>query len=414
MRAGAAMGRSAIGRVGEAEIGGRYRRIVAVLLCVIPLSQFPIDVYAPAIPQMVTDLGTTATLVQASVAAYVLGLALGQLPVGILGDARGRKPVLLVCLALLCVASVGTALAANIWMLLVFRFFEGLGGTACMVLVYAIAGDITRGPKLASLSGWLGASWGLAPVIAPAIGGVLVQFLSWRGVFGLVAVLALLALAAAWAFLPETLQPDKIEPVERHRIGQILRDALRHRLFVVTILAFALFGSVQLMFGIVAPLLFETGLGVPPAAYGLIALLVGAANLAGELTTGALAQRVSHRVLGFLYLTSFAIGALVLVGGGVILGLNGVLVTIGGIFALFGCGAICPLMFGRAVGLFDRNHGLISGLGAAITYVFVAIAMSSSAALPDNDQMPLGIVYLCAAVIGFFLFWICLPRRSRA
>lgn len=157
----------------------RSRTVVAILLLVIPLSQLPIDIYTPAIPRMITELGASSTLVQNSVSAYVLGMALGLVPVGVLADALGRRPVLLSCLGLLCASSVAIAFCGDAWLLLGLRFVQGLGGCACMVVVYAIAADVARGRELTSLSGWLGAAWGLAPVIAPAVGGIIVQ--SCRG-----------------------------------------------------------------------------------------------------------------------------------------------------------------------------------------------------------------------------------------
>lgn len=392
---------------------GRQRGLIALLLAIIPLSQFPIDVYSPAIPFMATELGTTDTLVQNTVSAYVLGMSLGLLPVGIIADARGRKPTLLVCLALLLVASVGIAFVSDITLLLGLRFIQGLGGCACMVVVYAIAADRFRGAKLTSLSGWLGASWGLAPVIAPAIGGVLVQFVSWRGIFVLIAVLAALVGAAVWLLLPETLDPAKATPIRPRAIVGVLGSTLRRKLFVGLTLVFAVFATAQLLFGVVAPLIYERTLGLHPAAYGLIALLIGAANLGGELATGSLATRISSRTLGLAALGSFAVGAVILAGSGLLIGPHLVLITVGGVFVMLGCGALCPLAYGLALGLFDRNLGLVGGLTSAICYLFVAVAMGAAAGLPDDDQTPLGLIYVVVAAVGAALLLACLRRPAR-
>lgn len=385
--------------------------IVGILLGVIPLSQFPIDVYTPAMPDMITELGTTTTLVQNSVSAYVLGMAIGLLPVGVIADARGRKPVLLVCLGLLVLASLGIAATSDIWILLVLRFVQGLGGCACMVIVYAIAADTSRGTQLTSLSGWLGASWGLAPVLAPAIGGLMVQFMSWRVIFVLIAALGVVAALVVWRLLPETLAPGKETPIQPRVIAAVLGSTFRRKLFVGLTLIFAVFASAQLLFGIVAPLLYQTALGVPPAAYGLIALLVGAANLGGELATGSLATKISSRALGFAALASFGVGAIILAGSGLLVGPDLVLITLGGMFVMLGCGALCPLAYGLALGLFDRNLGLIGGLTSAICYLFVAVTMGAAATLPDTSQTPIGLIYLGCLVLGGLLLVLCLRTR---
>ncbi|MDO9395782.1 MAG: Bcr/CflA family efflux MFS transporter, partial [Herbiconiux sp.] len=359
------------------------RLLVALMLGIIPLSQFPIDVYTPAIPDMIVEFDTSSTLVQNSVSAYVLGMSIGLLPVGIIADARGRKPTLLVCLALLVLASIGIAATQDIWLLLALRFVQGLGGCACMVVVYAIAADTSRGRELTSLSGWLGASWGLAPVIAPGIGGVLVQFVSWRGIFVLVAALGAIALLAVWRLLPETLDPARATPIRMRAIVGVLGSTLRRKLFVGLTFVFAVFATAQLLFGVVAPLLYQTVLGLSPLAYSALALLVGAANLGGELATGALATRISSRALGFSALAAFTVGAVILLGSGLLVGPDLVLITVGGIFVMIGCGALCPLAYGQALGLFDRNLGLVGGLTSAVCYLFVALAMSAAAVLPD-------------------------------
>ncbi|GGF29843.1 Bcr/CflA family efflux MFS transporter [Subtercola lobariae] len=393
---------------------GRQRMLVVILLAIIPLSQIPIDAYTPAIPDMIAELHTTSTLVQNSVSAYVLGMSIGLLPIGIIADARGRKPTLLVCLGVLLVASLGCALTGDIYTLLVLRFVQGLGGCATMVIVYAIAADSFRGARLTSLSGLLGASWGLAPVLAPAVGGLLVQFVSWRGIFVLIAVLALLAAAVIFFLLPETLPDARRTPIRPREIRGVLASTLRRRIFIGLTLMFAVFASAQLMFGVVAPLLYEMQLGLSPAFYGLIALVVGAANLIGELSTSFFATRISSRMLGFAALASFTLGAVVLALSGTLVGPHLVWITVGGVLALAGCGALCPLAYGLVMGLFERNLGLIGGLTSAICYLFVAVAMGAAAGLPDDSQAPLGYIYVACAIAGFVLLALCLPRRSRA
>ncbi|WP_378144994.1 MFS transporter [Cnuibacter sp. UC19_7] len=386
----------------------RTPRVVALLLLVIPLSQLPIDIYTPAIPRMITELGAPSTLVQNSVSAYVLGMALGLVPVGVLADALGRRPVLLSCLALLCVSSVAIAFCGDAWLLLGLRFVQGLGGCACMVVVYAIAADVARGRELTSLSGWLGAAWGLAPVIAPAVGGIIVQFVSWRMIFVLVAVLAGVVAVLVWRLLPETLAASDRVPVQLRPLARVLGAALRRPLFLGLTLVFALFASAQLLFGVVAPLLYEVRLGIPPGVYGLLALAIGAANLAGELATGALAKRIRPAVLGFGAFAFFAAGTAVLLVTGLTVGADTVWLTVGGMLVMLGCGALCPFAYGQALGLFDRSLGLIGGLTSAVCYLVVSVTMTAAAGLPDDSVAPMAVVYVGCGALGAILLALCL------
>ncbi|MFE5706344.1 multidrug effflux MFS transporter [Rhodococcus koreensis] len=389
------------------------RRVVVILLLVIPLSQIPLDIYTPALPQMVLDLDSSAAVVQNTVTAYMLGMSLAFIPVGLIADAVGRKRTLLTCLTILVVTSVGCALVQNITVLLGLRFVQGIGGCACLVLAYAIAADCYRGARLTSVSGLLGAAWGLAPVLAPAVGGVLVQFMSWRLVFGLIALLAALAVPLVFAGLPETLPKESRSPVDATAAARVLRAALRHRLFVGFVLVFGLMASAQMVFGVVAPFLYQEILGFSPAAYGAVALVVGGANLLGELACSALAVRVGTRRLAFGAWWVFVLGALVLAVTAGMSVVTAPAITIGACLALAGCGVLCPQMYGLALGLFTRNLGLIGGVVTAACYLVVSAAMAVAGVLPENSQAPLGWLYLAlGAGAGILLLLTTSARQS--
>ena len=388
------------------------RHIVAILLCVIPLSQIPLDVYTPALPQMVTDLGSTPAALQATVTVYMLGLAIGFIPVGVMADAWGRKRVLLTCLAVVVATSVLCAVAPSVSFLLGARFLQGLAACACMVLSYAVAADCFRGAKLTSVSGILGAAWGLAPVIAPAVGGVLVQFMSWRAVFAMVAVLAALVAALVAAAMPETLEPTNRTPIAVRATSRGIAQTVRNPVFGCFVLVFGLLASAQLAFGVAGPFLYQEQLGLQPAAYGAIALAVGAANLLGELACGYFAVRTSTRKLAFSALTLFGAGTAVLVVSGLTVGIDAWALTIGAALALAGCGVLCPQMYGLALGLFTRNLGLVGGIASAGCYLIVSVALAAVGVLPENDQSTLGWLYVvCGAVAFLLLTWATSTRR---
>ncbi|GLP81722.1 multidrug effflux MFS transporter [Mycobacterium antarcticum] len=391
---------------------GPPRHLVAILLCVVPLSQIPLDVYTPALPQMVTDLASTPAALQGTVTVYMLGLAIGFIPVGVMADAWGRKRVLLTCLAVVVTTSVLCALAPSVTFLLVARFLQGLAASSCMVLTYAVAADCFRGAKLTSVSGILGAAWGLAPVIAPAVGGVLVQFTSWRMVFALVAVLAALVAALVFAAMPETLEPGDRTPIAVRATSRAIAHTLRNPVFGCFVLVFGLLASAQLAFGVAGPFLYQEQLGFQPAAYGAVALAVGAANLLGELACGYFAVRTSTAKLAFSALGLFGAGTVVLVVSGLTIGINAWALTIGAALALAGCGVLCPQMYGLALGLFTKNLGLVGGIASAGCYLIISVALAAVGALPENDQATLGWLYVVCGVAALgLLTWATSGRR---
>lgn len=204
------------------------RRVVPLLLAVIPFSQIPLDAYTPALPMMVHELSTTPTIIQNTVTAYMLGMSLGLIPVGVLADAHGRKPILIGGMALLILMSIACAFA-----------------------------PLMAARRLALA--------GLSPYLAGAL------------------------------------------------------------------------------------ILAVTGLAVGPGLFGI---------------------------------------------------------TIGGVLVLDGCGLLCPMMYGMALGLFERDLGLLGGLVSAICYLLVSGAMAVAAVLPESSQTPLGFLYLMLGLVaGGLLAW---------
>jgi DHA1 family bicyclomycin/chloramphenicol resistance-like MFS transporter len=388
------------------------RGIVPLLLTIVPLSQIPLDAYTPAMPEMVRDLASTNAFVQNTVTSYMLGMCLALIPIGMFADAFGRKRVLLSGMVVMIAGSIACALAPDVWTLILLRFIQGMGACACLVVTYAVAADCFQGKKLVAISGLLGAAWGLAPVLAPAAGGLLAQFTSWRVIFGLIAALGAVAAALAAIFLPETLPAEQRSPLNPGATLRILSGALKNSRFVCFTLIFSVMASAQMVFGVVAPFLYQVKLGFEPAAYGLIALGLGAANLSGELACSTLATRISARQLCFGAWAIYAAGALVLALTGTLQGVTLWAITLGGALTLLGCGTLCPTMYGMALGLFSKNLGLLGGVITSICYLAVTITMALAAYLPETSQAPLGWMYVALAAIGLLLLAISLSKSQ--
>ncbi|MEO5746279.1 MAG: multidrug effflux MFS transporter [Terracoccus sp.] len=182
-----------------------------------PLS---IDLYLPALPQVARDLGVTADGVALTLTSCTLGLGVGQLIVGPLSDRWGRRRPLLAGIVLFTVFSLVCAVAQTLPLLVAARFVQALGGSAGIVLARAVARDLRSGAELVRLFSLMLAVNGLAPVLAPVLGGQLLRVVSWRYSFVALAVLGALILALVWRAVPESLPPT------RRRVGG-LADALR-------------------------------------------------------------------------------------------------------------------------------------------------------------------------------------------
>ncbi len=361
---------------------------------------------------MVEELHTNNAIVQNTVTAYMLGMSLALVPIGMIADAIGRKKTLLIFLALLAAGSIGCALVHDIVTLLGLRFVQGMGGAACMVVVYAIAADLFRGAKLTATAGLLGIAWGLAPVLAPAAGGFIVQYASWRAIFWLLALCVVLVAVICALFLPESLPPAKRAPIRVREALGVMGEAVRHVRFRNFTLVYAAMASAQLVFGVVAPFLYQENLGYSAGAYGLIALALGGANLLGEMACTTLATRTTARRLCFGAWTVFALGAVVLALSGTFYGSAFWTITLGGALALMGCGTLCPTMYGMAMGLFSKNLGLLGGFTSAVCCLAVSGTMAIAAFLPESSQAPMGWVFVALGALAFVFLAISLPGEK--
>lgn len=373
------------------------RRIIGVLLLVSPLEQVAFDIYTPALPKIAEHFAASNTLVQNTVSAYVLGMALVVLPAGLIADAIGRKRVLLTGLGLMTLTSIGCAVADNLTMMIGLRFLQGLGAGTCLLLAATVAADCFRGARLVSVLGLLGAAWGSAPVIAPAVGGFISQFGSWRLVFAVLAALTATVAILVTMLLPETLALERRSPIYLRAAAGVLGEALRHRAFVAFAIMFGLVAAAQAVFGVVGPFLYQVGLGYSSATYGFIALGVGAANFVGAATCGALAQRTTTRRLAIGGSLVLALAGAVMLASAQLVGLSALAITGGAAVALLSIGVLDPLTKGLAMGVFSRNVGLITGLISTFCYGSIAVAMALMAWLPERSQAPLGWFYVAAA-----------------
>lgn len=178
------------------------------------------DMYLPALPEVTRSLGAPAATVQLTLTACLAGMALGQIVVGPMSDKWGRRRPLLAGLAVYVVATALCAVAPNVELLVAFRLVQGLAGAAGIVIARAVVRDLYDGVAMARFFSTLMLISGVAPVVAPLIGGQILRVTDWRGVFVVLVVVGVVLGVVVWARLPETL------PVEERHAGGV-GDTLR-------------------------------------------------------------------------------------------------------------------------------------------------------------------------------------------
>lgn len=278
---------------------GRAQRLKFVLILG-SLSAFgplSIDMYLPALPRLAQNLGTTASLAQLSLTACLLGLALGQLIAGPLSDIRGRKAPLLVALVLYTLASLACAFAPSIGILIGLRVVQGAAGAAGIVISRAVVRDLYAGTELTKFFAMLMLVNGLAPILAPIFGGVLLNYVSWRGVFSVLSAIGGLMLIAVMLGLPETLQKERRSS---GGLGETLGTfglLLRSRSFVGYALSQAFVTAAMFAYIAGSPFVIQDLFGISPQGYSLFFAVNGLGIVLFSQITGRLVQRTGESPL---------------------------------------------------------------------------------------------------------------------
>jgi MFS transporter, DHA1 family, multidrug resistance protein len=362
-------------------------RLIVVLGLLVAIAPLTIDMYLPALPAVAADLRTSAAAVQLTLTGTLAGLAIGQLTIGPLSDAFGRRRPLITGVVAHVVASLLCAVAPTIAVLGALRVLQGLGTAAATVVATAVVRDRFSGPLAAKVFSRLMLVMGVAPILAPTLGGQLLRLTQWRGVFVGLAVLGVAILVLAVVALPETL------PSDRRRRGGLrgtvadYRSLLRDRAFVglVFVAGFALASLFAYVSG--SSFVYQQQYGLNAQQFGLV-FGAGAAGLilASQLNVRLLTRYTPHQILtAALVLGSVAGVALVLFAATGFGGLTAIVLSLmtvlaaGGI-ALPNAPALALTRHGEAAGTAAALLGAAQfGLGAAIAPLVGALGAGALA-----------------------------------
>ena len=369
---------------------------------------FAIDMYLPAFPAIAAELSCPVGTVQMTLAVFLLGLAAGQVLWGSLSDRIGRRLPLLAGCLLFTLSSILCALTDSIELLLLARFVMGVAGSAGSVVPRAIVRDLFEEAEAARFYALTMLIGGLAPVVAPVLGGLLFEAAGWRPIFWSIAAIGAASFVLTAALVPETLSPAAARP------AGLLRTyawVLSRRAFLAP--ALALGCSFGMLFSYItsSSLVFITVYGVAPGRFGL---LFGAVSLV--LYLGALASRwlLLHRDPAAL----LRLASLVAVAGGV--GLVVCAWTGWGGFPLFfalllvslsNLGLLFPIVTAMTMQPFPAMAGAASALLGILQFLIGAIAGALSGLIHDGTAVPMAVQIALFALATWLLLGLAPARR---
>ena len=376
------------------------------------LGPLTMDMYLPSLPAIGQALDASTAAVQLTISSYLLGFAVGQILYGPLSDRVGRRPVILAALVLYVAATVVCAVAQTIGILIAVRFVQALGGAGCIVLARAAVRDLYSGERAGRELSLMGSITAFAPIVAPAIGGLLQDAFGWRASFYLLVAFALIAGATAARFLPETLRQRASGPFSFGAMGALYRSVLVHRGFLANlgILVAAFVGLFAWISG--APFVMQGLYGLTPVAFGATYAVGAAGYMVGAYGASRVVMRLGlDRTVG--------IGAVIMAAGGlamaasVALGLSSVAWLVGTMtIYLAGMGLVLPQTQAGALTPFADRAGTASSLLGFAQQSSAAIAAAAIGHFLGTSAWPVAGTIGVAGVVGLVL-WVT-TRRVRA
>ena len=375
------------------------------------IGPFSMDMYLPAFPSISRELGASPSTVQLTVTANLLGIAAGQLVIGPLSDRWGRRRPLLAGMIAFVMASVLCALAPNIWLLVAARGAQGVSGAAGIVIANAIVGDLHRGRDAARYFSRLWLIGGMAPVVAPLVGGAVLHFTTWRVVFALLAAGGAALAAAAALGLPETHPAEHRYSAGLSPTLRLLGSLLADRLFLGYVLTGGLMFAAMFAYLSGSSFVYQDVLGLTAPAFAVIFGINSAGQLAVTQINGSLVRTQSpRRLLGIGLVLCLACGvALLLV---IAAGLTAIVAMAIPLFVLVSAlGLVLPNTPALALSLRSRNLGSAAALIGVMQCAFGAAAAPIVGLAGSATALPMALVITLASLAAIVAFAV-LTRAS--
>jgi DHA1 family bicyclomycin/chloramphenicol resistance-like MFS transporter len=396
----------------------RRVQLVFILGALTAFGPFSIDMYLPALPSLSRDFGTGAAQTQLTLSACLLGLALGQVIAGPISDALGRRRPLLVGLAAYALASLLCVVAPSVYALVALRFIQGFAGAAGIVIARAIVRDLHSGAAAARFFSLLMLVNGLAPILAPIFGGLLLRYTSWRGIFIVLAIIGTLLLLATATGLSETLPPDRRQSGGVRATITTFRQLLADRPYMGYALSCGLAFAAMFAYISGSPFVLQDIYGISPQLFSVIFGMNALGLVIAGQVNGRLVGRVAPARLLVVGLIANATGGMALllvvtIGGMGAAGLVGILPSLFVVVASLGF--VLPNATALALQDHPRIAGSASALLGVLQFSIGAAAAPLVGAFGARTALPMSVVIAslgCSALLAFTL--LVRGRRTHA
>ncbi|MEA2179296.1 MAG: transporter, family, multidrug resistance protein [Solirubrobacteraceae bacterium] len=387
------------------------RRLIVLLGSIVAIGPLSIDTYLPAFPTMSRALDASASSVQLTLTACLAGIGIGQLVAGSLSDRLGRRRPILVGLFAYVIASLLCAIAPDVLTLTALRFVQGFSAAAGLVIAQAVVRDLHSGAAAVRLFSSLMLIIGVAPILAPVLGGQLLELSSWRGIFVALAVIGALVGIAVLTSLPETLPPERRDRRGLRQTFRTLGGLLRQRDFMGYAIASSLSFATVFAYVSGSSFVLQDIYGLSPTVYSIVFGFNGIGLIVASQVNARLVGRVESVVLLRRALLTSALASLALLAVISIDGLGAWSVMV----PLFVLVSSFAFVLPNATALALADHPEVAGVASALLGV---IQFASGAAVAPlvgiagtDTAVPMGVVMSVLGIAGIAAMRILVPAR---
>ena len=387
------------------------RWALAILLAVLGmLGPFSIDTYIPAFSGIAASIGATPVEMQQTLSAYLFGFAFMNLFHGALSDSFGRRPVVLWGLAVFTLASLGCALSQTIGQLVLFRALQGLSTGAGIVVSRAVIRDMFPPAEAQKVMSQVTIYFGVAPAIAPIVGGFLFVHAGWHAVFWFLVAVGVVLFIANWKLLPETLHTSQRQPFEVRHLMRGYRDLCSDPRFLLLALASGVPFNGMFLYVLSAPAFLGDHLGLSPTQFFWFFLLTIGGIMSGAWVSGRMAGKLTpKRQIRHGFLIMLLVSVVNVAANWAFPPHPAWSMLPIGIFS-FGWALMVPVITLLVLDLHPERRGMASSLQAVIGSTANGLVAGVIAPLVMHSTLGLALTSAVMMSVGLFA-WIWLHRR---
>ncbi|EGG97044.1 drug resistance transporter, Bcr/CflA family [Staphylococcus warneri VCU121] len=386
---------------------------VIILGALTAIGALSIDMFLPGLPEIKNDFHTTTSNAQLTLSLFMIGLALGNLFAGPISDATGRKKPLWISMFIYTLASLGIVFVTNIEIMIALRFIQGVTGGAASVISRAIASDMYKGKELTKFLSLLMLVNGVAPVIAPAIGGVILSLAVWRMVFIILTVFGIIMVIGSLTKVPESLQDDEKDSDGIKEMFKNFKHLLETPKFVLPMLIQG-FSFIMLFTYISAsPFIIQKIYGMSALQFSIMFAAIGITLIISSQLVGVLVDRIERRQL-LKIVTYIQVLGVVIVAITLLNHLSFWILVIGFIILVAPVTAVASLGFSIAMDESTRGRGSASSLLGLVQFLLGGLMSSLVNVMGEHNVIPYVVIISMTAVIMIILqtIYTRLQRRS--